>query len=69
MPKTEENDWDYSYKKSPVCPHCDHVHDMDDMWNLYSDDDTHEVNCPNCQKTYLVDTHIECTFSTSYEED
>lgn len=56
---------------SPKCPHCGEFYDIQAMgsWDLYSDDDLHDVECPNCENEFTVTTSCSYSFSTEDQED
>lgn len=62
--------WDFIYEKNPRCPHCGHVADLSDneWWHICNEGE-HDVECPSCDREYLVSTHVEFTFSTDEQED
>lgn len=52
---------------SPVCPHCGFCPHWDDYWEQVSFDDegVEEIDCKECEQTYLSETRINYTFTTS----
>lgn len=62
---------DFSYRKDPKCPHCgeDFLIQSNGAWDLYCDDDHHDVECPNCALEFTVVTHCQYRFSTEEQED
>lgn len=71
MPLNETNTLNYWGNKDPICPHCDHVVNISDneLWGLYNDNDYHEVECPSCGKSFLVNSNAIWSFSTEKMED
>jgi uncharacterized Zn finger protein len=57
--------------KDPICPHCKEIYDIDhnESYNLYSDEEIHEVDCNICEKTFFVKTHTSYSFTTDIDED
>jgi len=67
MPLTRENESDYWREPQPKCPHCDHVCRVSDneWWDLYdTNEGSHEVSCPHCEKDFTVNVTCEFSFST-----
>lgn len=62
---------EFNRKSSPKCPHCGEDYSIQKMesWSLYSDDDLHDVECPNCENEFTVTTTCSYTFSTDEQED
>jgi endogenous inhibitor of DNA gyrase (YacG/DUF329 family) len=56
----------------PKCPFCDHDVNVseNELWRLY-DENTgpHDVDCPACDKSFLVNSTATWTFSTEKPED
>ena len=46
--------------KKILCPNCECVNDPSEV---YSDDDTFEVECCNCDTVFEVTSYVEITFS------
>jgi hypothetical protein len=57
---------EFAVNKMPKCPHCGEVYDIgrNDAWQLYDDNDSHEVDCPSCELSFRVVSHAVWTFST-----
>lgn len=57
--------------KQPKCPHCGAEYDIDrhEAWELYSDDDEHEVDCGTCELSFRVRTITTHVFSTDEQDD
>jgi len=56
-----------SHDDAPRCPHCGYR--MQDVCDLYGphfqhDDDTAEVECDCCERTFAVVLHVSHSFST-----
>lgn len=67
MPLGKRNTSDYWREPMPKCPHCDHVCDINKLewWGLYdSQEGEHEVECPMCDKGFVVKVTCEFSFST-----
>jgi hypothetical protein len=62
---------DFWGNESPKCPHCGQDFDIQDAeaWDLYSDDDTHEVECQSCELEFSVTTNVRYTFTTSDQDE
>lgn len=59
-------DSDLSYNEYAKCPYCGY----EDIDSFELNCDNEEiVNCPNCQKEYVVIRNIEITYSTWIPED
>lgn len=75
MPKTKDNDFEYTYTDDPVCPYCDCIYyigcdcldDIGNEDNLYRSGH-HEVECKSCKNKYEILTHIVRTFSTDKKD-
>ena len=65
------NRMDFWGNQQPKCPHCGHDYDIsrNDAWELYNDDETHEVDCLNCELAFQVRTITQHTFCTDEQED
>jgi len=62
----------------PVCPHCGHEFDSDDMnessqdlWALAPDEGRAEVTCPDilCEKTFHIQGGYRPQYTTAIDED
>ncbi|CAM3212429.1 hypothetical protein [Pseudomonas fluorescens] len=62
---------EFSFNSDPKCPHCgeDFIIQKNEAWSLYSDDDHHDVECPNCSLEFTVVTYCQYKFSTDEQED
>lgn len=68
----KEGDWfAFSGCSSPKCPHCGEHYNIarNDAWELYDDNESHEVSCPSCALDFKVVTYTKHTFSTEDQED
>lgn len=68
----KEKWWTHAVTDSPKCPHCDHDYEIDDhqAWHLYDPtEDEHEIECPACEKTYIVKVRVKYSFSTDEQPD
>lgn len=63
--------WEFILNKQPKCPHCGSDFDIseNEAWDLYDDDDSHEVQCSDCELTYSVRTHKTYAFSTDDQDE
>lgn len=55
----------HEHENEPKCPHCDYV--LSNYWeqsDLFDDNDETDLECPSCEKTFLVETHISYAFSS-----
>ena len=66
MPLTNDNSLDYWGNGTPKCPFCDKDIDISehDMYCLYEEDD-HDIDCPYCEKTFIVISSCKWTFDTN----
>lgn len=56
----------FTHNEKPKCPHCGYVFiDLTDYGEIYEDGE-HELECPDCDLTFDVSTHVEVSFSTDY---
>ena len=60
----------------PVCPHCQHAMDDDDMsclavdmWALASEEDTCVINCMSCDKDFWVKGGYTPFYTTAFAEE
>lgn len=62
--------FEFSFNADPKCPHCGEGFSIqsNEAWELYSDDDRHDVECPNCELEFTVVTHCQYRFSTDEQE-
>ena len=69
MPKTDENNWEYEDKPEAICPYCDIEFNDEDFMLL--EEGTHKIDCPECNKQYIVETTEikDFTFSTFTKEE
>ena len=55
-----------------ICPYCGYAMDTryryEDFPELYEEDD-HEIECPECEKTYIMNTSISYYYETRKVED
>lgn len=68
----KEGGWGaFSGLPQPKCPHCGEVYDITDneAWQLYSDDERHDVECPSCDEEFQVTSRANWSFSTDEQED
>lgn len=64
--------WIVSDDTEIVCPHCNHNHDVDDLWDyidMKDDSCTQEFNCFECNKAIYVDVLLTIKFEVSKETD
>lgn len=57
--------------KSPLCPHCGCVYDIDDResYHLYTTDDIEELDCNDCGNVFFVDVFTTFSFETQKDID
>ena len=57
--------------KQPKCPHCGDDFDItaNEAWFLYSEDETHTVECTRCDNEFQVISVARWSFSTDEQED
>ncbi len=62
---------DFFANKKPKCPHCGSDFDISDneAWELYDENDTHEIECDSCGHEFSVVSSATWTFSTGEQED
>lgn len=71
MPLNSKNSIDYWGNNNPKCPHCDETIDVSEheLWHLYQEpDDSHDIECPYCQKELRVQSNCKWTFSTDEQD-
>ncbi len=56
---------------NPKCPHCGNDFDVqeNEAWFLYDENDTHDVECPICDHSFLVNSMAKWTFSTDEQDE
>jgi uncharacterized Zn-finger protein len=60
---------DHEYTDEPVCPYCGELYE--DAWEIdcgMSDDQEVEVDCPGCEKPFLVTRDITVRYTTKKKE-
>ena len=69
MPLNEENRLDYWSNGQVRCPHCDCEFEpgQEDMYDLY-EEETHEVECPVCNREFLVNINTAIIFKYSTDD-
>lgn len=62
---------DFSVNDRPRCPHCGEYHEIDrnEWYELYDDNDSHEVDCPSCNLPFRVVSHARYSFSTDEQDE
>lgn len=70
MPLSKDNDHDYTYNSSPVCPHCDYEICIsgDELHPLYEEGE-HKIECPDCQSEIKVKSIVTWYFSTDEQDE
>lgn len=60
----------------PVCPHCGHEFDADDMnncdqdlWSLAPDEGRASIECPSCEKEFHIQGGYRPQYTTAISED
>lgn len=63
--------YEFSANTAPKCPHCGEVFDIQEgeAWFLYDEQNTHDVECPDCNMEFQVNSHARWSFSTDEQED
>jgi len=49
----------------PVCPHCGCVHRDAAEWGFDADQPAEPTECDACGKKFLLEVHMQITYSTS----
>jgi len=65
------------YEKNAVtCPHCDHEYTADemnecqtDLWALAPREETADLECPVCDKTFFVKGSYRPQYTTAFAEE
>lgn len=57
----EDEPWDGD---GYYCPYCGEFFEIDDDYELYNEGE-HEMKCYNCGKTFVIETEVRHTFTTS----
>jgi DNA-directed RNA polymerase subunit RPC12/RpoP len=70
MPITETNESEYRKNEEPKCPFCDAEIDIsiNELYHLY-EEETHYIDCPQCNNEIKVKSEAKWTFSTDEQED
>lgn len=59
---------EHKYTSEIVCPYCGD--ELGDSWEFGSGrQDIGEVDCPNCEKTFIAYRNIEVTYNTWKKDD
>ena len=53
----------HDYESEAVCPWCGET--KSDSWDLYESDET---ECGECERVFIVERHVEVTYSTTRKE-
>jgi hypothetical protein len=59
-------DIDHTFTKEIVCPWCGYSFEDDEY--TYSDQDSHDIHCDECDQDFVVCANIETTYSTTRKE-
>lgn len=61
---------DFFANKAPKCPHCGSDFDIErnEAWFLFDENDTHDVECPDCDLVFQVNSLASWSFSTDEQE-
>lgn len=51
------------YNHDPICPYCGHL--FTDAWDIRFDGEEVEVDCGDCDSTFLITRDVEISYSTS----
>lgn len=64
------NNTDFWGNRQPKCPHCGSDFDIarNDAWNLFDENETHKVTCPDCHLGFLVNSVASWSFSTDEQD-
>lgn len=46
-----------------ICPWCGEIYEIDDEWHLYQEGE-HNLECPCCQKRFVLTTNVSYFFDT-----
>ena len=64
-PALGSESFDTAHRDAPICPHCGHA--QRDAWEINFgpgiEGDT-EIDCGECEKTFMVSRHSTITYST-----
>ncbi|WEK50367.1 MAG: hypothetical protein P0Y66_22440 [Candidatus Kaistia colombiensis] len=62
--------YEFSANRQPKCPHCgsEYVIEDHDAWQLYDENDTHDVDCGHCGREFQVTSRASWTFSTDEQD-
>ena len=62
--------WEFFANKEPKCPHCgsDFSIRENEAWQLYNDNEGHDVTCPSCELDFIVNSSATWVFSTDAQE-
>ena len=53
------------FKEHPMCPHCDHkIKNHWDHEGIADDNEEHELECPECEEKFFVETTITYVFTS-----
>lgn len=59
---------EHEYTSEIVCPYCGH--EFINSWEVgYGEQDLGDIDCPECEKTFLAYKNIEITYNTIKKED
>jgi hypothetical protein len=54
---------DHDYTDEVVCPYCGY--EFRDSWEMANDGGEQEIDCYGCEKSFLLYTNMEITYSTA----
>jgi uncharacterized Zn-finger protein len=75
--ETQHGEHEMHYEKNAVtCPHCDHEYTSDemnecqtDLWALAPREETTDLECPACDKTFFVKGSYRPQYTTAFAEE
>jgi hypothetical protein len=61
---------EFAFNDKPKCPHCGDLYDVEanEAWELYDDNDSHDIDCTGCGLEFSVSTLTSYSFSTDAQE-
>jgi hypothetical protein len=72
LKKAKEKSYPIAFwaNEKPKCPHCGHDCHIERMeaFHLY-DEGVHNLECPECEQSFIVITRVKHTFSTNEQDE
>ena len=62
-PECDKDYEPFSTDDGYFCPYCGEFIDVDDDYEMYTEGD-HDVECPCCERSFIVDTCISMSFTS-----